>query len=184
MIASLFRRFVTAVSIAPYSLLALAELVLTQTVEHTIPRRSLGYVGPNGHIAPDVSFRFSRNIELGPRVTIGPGCRIWASPNAKIIMGAHAMLGPNVTIVTANHTFNDRETAVGAQAQREVDVHVGEDVWIAANAMILSGVRVGDGAIVAAGAIVTKDVEAFSIVAGVPARPIGTRGDNGSRVAE
>ncbi len=175
MIATFLRRVLKAASIAPYSLVALAELILTQTVEHTIPRRSLRHVGPGVYIPPDVSFRFPNNIEFAAHVTLGPGDRIWASPNARIIMRAHAMLGPNVSIITANHTFDARDTAVRVQPQSERDVHIGEDVWIGANAVILPGVTIGNGAIVAAGAVVNRDVDAFTVVGGVPARVIGTR---------
>ena len=180
-IPRLLRRVLRAASIAPYSLFALAELVLTQTIEHTIPRRTLGQVGKNSYIAPDVSFRFPKNIRLGDRVTIGTGCRIWASENGSILMRAHVMLGPNVTILTANHRFDDRQTTVHEQVQHEGDVDIGEDVWMAANVVILPGVTIGNGAIIAAGAVVTKNVDPFSIVGGVPARPIGIRGENGSR---
>jgi acetyltransferase-like isoleucine patch superfamily enzyme len=176
MTRSLLRRFRTAAAIAPYSVRALAELILTQTVEHTIPRRSLGRVGPRVYIPRDVSFRFPKNIEFGPDVTLGPGDRIWASANAHVIISAHALLGPNVVVITANHTFGARDAPVGAQPQCERDVHIGEDVWVGANAVILPGVTIGSGAIVAAGAVVTADVDAFAIVGGVPARVIGTRG--------
>lgn len=175
MIGRLLPRVRKALRIAPYSLLALAELILTQTLEHTIPRRSLRAVGCEVYIAPNVSFRFPKNIELGDRVGLGPGCRIWASPNARIIMRAHAMLGPDVTIVTANHNYSDRFTPVSVQDAREFDVDIGEDVWIGAKAVVLPGVTIGSGAIVAAGAVVNRNVEPFSIVGGVPARVIGTR---------
>lgn len=176
MIHTLLRRVRTAVRLAPYSVRALAELILTQTVEHTIPRRSLGHVGPRVYIPPDVSFRFPKNIELAPDVVLGPGDRIWASESARIVIRAHAMFGPNVIVITANHTFDSRNTFVGAQPQREQDVCIGEDVWIGANAVILPGVTIGNGAVVAAGAVVNMDVEPFSVVGGVPARVIGTRG--------
>lgn len=176
MMPLLLRRFRKAAAIAPYSVRALAELILTQTVEHTIPRQSLGRVGSRVHIPPDVSFRFPKNIEFGPDVTLGPGDRIWASPNARVIICSHALLGPNVVVITANHTFDARDTPVGTQPQRERDVYIGDDVWVGANAVILPGVTIGNGAIVAAGAVVNVDVDAFAIVGGVPARVIGTRG--------
>lgn len=178
MLRTLLRRLLRAAWVAPHVLRAFADVILTQTVEHTIPRRSLRIVGPRTYIPPDVSFRFSENIELGSGISLGPGDRLWASPSARIIIGDHAMLGPDVTILTANHTFDDRDTLIFDQPERERDVNVGSDVWIGTNAVILPGVTIGKGAVVAAGAVVNTDVNAFTIVGGVPARQIGTRGSS------
>ena len=89
------------------------------------------------------------------------------------------MLGPDVTILTANHSFDRRDVSVFDQPEQERDVHVGVDAWIGANCVILPGVTIGDGAVVAAGAVVNADVEAFAVVGGVPARRLGTRGSTG-----
>jgi maltose O-acetyltransferase len=176
MMRRLLHRFRIAASIAPHALRALGELIMTQAIEHTIPRRALGRVGPRVYIPRNVSLRFAENIELVSDIALGSGDRLWASENARITVGAHALLGPNVTIITANHRFDAREEFVTQQPQRERDVRVGEDVWIGANAVILPGVTIGNGAIVAAGAVVNRDVEPFAVVGGVPARPIGMRG--------
>jgi acetyltransferase-like isoleucine patch superfamily enzyme len=98
---------------------------------------------------------------------------------ARITIGSHTMLGPNVTILTANHGFEARDVLVRDHPENERDVCIGEDAWIGANAVILPGVTIGKGAVVAAGAVVTADVEPFSVVGGVPARIIGTRGSAG-----
>lgn len=149
---------------------------MTQAIEHTIPRRSLGRVGPRVYIPRNVSFRFPKNIELGSDIALGPGDYLWASENARISVGTRALFGPNVTIITANHGFDAREEFVQLQPQHERDVRVGDDVWIGANAVILPGVTIGNGAVIAAGAVVNRDVEPFAIVGGVPARVLGTRG--------
>lgn len=67
---------------------------------------------------------------------------------------------------------------IAGQSRTRGDVHIGNDVWIGAEAMILSGVTIGDGAIIAARAVVTRDVPAYAIVAGVPARKVGQRFDD------
>jgi galactoside O-acetyltransferase len=64
---------------------------------------------------------------------------------------------------------------MAAQGCESAPVVIEDDVWLGANAVVLPGIRIGKGAIVGAGAVVTHDVEAMSIVAGVPARPIGKR---------
>lgn len=170
-----------AAAIAPCALRAVVELIVTQAIEHTIPRRRLGRVGPRVYIPRNVSFRFPENIELVSDLAIGPGARLWASARARISIGAHTLFGPNVTILTANHGFDARDELVERQPQCERDVRIGEDVWIGANAVILPGVTIGYGAIVGAGAVVNRDVEPFSIVGGVPARVIGTRGGEGAQ---
>lgn len=171
----LLRRVRIAASVAPYALLALGELVVTQALEHTIPRRRLGRVGPRVRIPRTVWFQYPHNIVLGSDITLGTGDRLWASANASITIGAHALFGPNVTIITANHGYGARDVPIKAQAQREQDVRIGDDVWLGANAIVLPGVTVGDGAIVAAGAVVTRDVAPLTIVGGVPAHEIGAR---------
>ena len=175
-IRSVLHRFRIAMSIAPYALRALGELIVTQAIEHTIPRRALGRVGPRVYLPRNVSLRFPENIELLSDIALGTGDALWASANARITIGAHTLVGPNVTIITANHGFAAREEHIADQPQRERDVRIGEDVWIGANAVILPGVTIGDGAVVAAGAVVREDVSPFTIVGGVPARAIGLRG--------
>jgi acetyltransferase-like isoleucine patch superfamily enzyme len=86
------------------------------------------------------------------------------------------MLGPGVKVTGNDHVFRKPGTATifaGRPAFRGTDI--GRDVWIGSNAVVMCGVTIGDGAIVAAGAIVTKDVEPLVIVAGVPAKVIGRR---------
>lgn len=80
------------------------------------------------------------------------------------------MFGPNVTIATAEHPIS--RGLRKAQLQYNKPVHIGNNVWIGAGATVLAGVTIGDGAVVGAGALVNRDVEAETVVAGVPARPI------------
>ena len=79
-------------------------------------------------------------------------------------------ISPEVYIVSMEHDPNDPHFAT-----RGSEVVIDDHVWIGARAMILPGVHIGEGAVVGACTVVTKDVEPYQIVAGVPARPIGTR---------
>lgn len=96
--------------------------------------------------------------------------------NHLIVIGDDNMFGPGVYVTDTNHGIRSggriRDTPIEAAA-----VQIGSDCWIGARAIVLSGVQVGDHAVIGAGAVVTKSVEAWAIVAGVPAVRIGTRGE-------
>ena len=122
------------------------------------------------------------NIESGaafsPKVTLGDYSGIGI--NAKIYgtchIGRYVMMGTDVTIITRNHRFDRTDIPMMEQGfEEERPVYIGNDVWIGDRALILPGVHIGDGSIIAAGAVVTKDVSPYSIVAGVPARKIRDR---------
>ena len=87
----------------------------------------------------------------------------------------NVMMGPEVTILTHTHNIERTDIPMGRQGMRMAKVVIGNDVWIGMRVVIMPGVRVGDGAVVGAGAIVTKDVPAFAIVGGVPAKVIKYR---------
>lgn len=132
-------------------------------------------VGSRVEIEHNVFFKI---VDDGARLAIGDSTFIGTGTEldvfASLTIGAHTLIAPNVFIT--DHTHN---TGAGLrldqQGSRSGAVTIGDDVWIGARAVILSGVTIGDGAIVGAGAVVTKDVPSQSIVAGVPARPIGSR---------
>jgi acetyltransferase-like isoleucine patch superfamily enzyme len=116
-------------------------------------------------------------VAFGDRVYIGPKCTLYG--DGGITIGDDAQLGPHVVVVAANHIFGDVTKIVLDQGIERLGITIGRDVWIGANATILDGTAIGDQAVIAAGAVVTEDVSARAIVAGVPARPIGERGATG-----
>ena len=79
------------------------------------------------------------------------------------------MIGPWVVIYSQNHNYTDLNSNIITQGYNTKSVNIGNNVWIAANAIILPGVTIGEGAIVAAGSVVTNDVASFAIVGGNPA---------------
>jgi len=105
---------------------------------------------------------------IGERTIINRGCCIDVRSGLKI--GSDVSVSPEVAILTTQHDLNDPEFALQGRA-----VVIEDHVWIGMRATVLPGVRVGRGAVIAAGAVVTKDVAALEIVAGVPARPVGRR---------
>ena len=116
-------------------------------------------------------------------ISIGDHCHIGRmaclqSAHGKIRIGNHVLFGPYVSIHGGNHIYDKigvYMTDVKKEPNTDGEVVIEDDVWVGANAIILKGVKIGEGAIVSAGAIVTKDVEPYSIVAGVPAKKIKMR---------
>ena len=91
-------------------------------------------------------------------------------------IGNKTRIASHTVIVAADHKFSDPDRPILEQGQICRGIDIGSDVWIGAGVRILDGVTIGDGAVLAAGCVVTKSVAALSIVAGVPARPVGVRG--------
>ena len=92
-------------------------------------------------------------------------------------IGNHVLIGPRVLIYSRNHEYKDCTIYISEQGAVAAKVVIEDDVWLCAGAIILPGVRVAKGTVVAAGAVVTKDTEPYSIVAGVPAVKIGERNE-------
>ena len=89
-----------------------------------------------------------------------------------VIIGSHVNLAQGITITALNHNFEDSEKRIDEQGVSTSAVVIEDDIWIGANAVILPGVTIGHHSVVAAGAVVTKDVPPHSLVAGVPAKVI------------
>ena len=109
-----------------------------------------------------------KNIHIGKRVFINMGCKF--QDQGGIYIGDDTLIGHNVVLATLNHALSPRKRADMIPAP----IRIGSKVWIGAGAIVLPGVTIGDGAIVAAGAVVTKDVPENTIVGGVPAKPMRT----------
>ena len=111
-------------------------------------------------------------IEIGERTTIGFHTFIYSSQ--KIIIGSDCMIAPFVYLVDSNHS-SKRSDLMNLQPNVTSPIIIENDVWLGANSTILSGVTIKQGAIVASGSIVNRDIEAYEIYAGSPAKKIGER---------
>ena len=89
-----------------------------------------------------------------------------------VTIGSHVNLAQGITVTALNHNFSETDKRIDEQGVSTTPVTIEDDVWIGANAVILPGVTIGTHSVVAAGAIVTKDVPSHSLVAGVPAKVI------------
>lgn len=90
--------------------------------------------------------------------------------DGEVFIGDHVMLAPNVTITSTGHPVWPEYRRKGAQFS--LPVHIGNDVWIGSNVVILPGVTIGDGSVIGAGSVVTKDIPAHTVAMGVPCRPV------------
>lgn len=117
-------------------------------------------------VFPPLYADFGKNIHLGENVFINDCCHF--QDHGGITLGDGCQIGHGVVFATLNHGLapEDRQTTYPAP------IVLGRNVWVGANATILQGVTIGDNAVVAAGAVVTKDVAANTVVGGVPARLI------------
>ncbi|MGT2715838.1 DapH/DapD/GlmU-related protein [Streptococcus respiraculi] len=121
-------------------------------------------IGANFTLFPPFSTDCGRNIVIGNNVFINAGCKF--QDQGGITIGDRTLVGHNVVIATLNHSFEVAKRGNLVPAA----VSIGQDVWIGANATICPGVKIGDGAVIAAGAVVTKDVAPGTVVGGVPAK--------------
>jgi acetyltransferase-like isoleucine patch superfamily enzyme len=132
-------------------------------------------LGENVVIMEGTKILYFENIKIGDYCSLNEQCYLHGKGN--ITIGSWVRIGWNVSLITIKHRFSDRTTKIKKQGISISPIVIGDDVWIGANAIILEGVTIGTGAVIAAGAVVTKEVPEYAIVAGVPAKIIGWRGN-------
>ena len=108
------------------------------------------------------------DVVIGDYTRIGIHCTVIGP----VSIGSHVNLAQGIVVTALNHNYDDSTLRIDQQGVSTKPVVIGDDVWIGANAVILPGVTIGRHVVVAAGAVVTKDVPEYSIVAGVPAKVI------------
>lgn len=142
----------------------------------------------NGGIELGSNVSFGRNTiiectgvirKLGEKLIIEDGVGIAANAfiavRGTVKIGKDTIIGPNFKLHSENHNFSDIDTPIRLQGATRIGVEIGEDCWIGSNVTILDGVKLGKGCIVAAGAVVNKSFEDYSIIGGVPAHIIKYR---------
>lgn len=117
-------------------------------------------------------------ISMGNNVFIGRNSSVTTSRSGKspIVIGNDVMLAERVQVIGGNHAFDRTDIPINKQGEgKQGAIIIEDDVWVGASAIILTGITIGKGSVIAAGAIVTKDIAPYSIVAGNPAKLIGSR---------
>ena len=113
------------------------------------------------------------SLKIGNNVGINHYCFIGVRGN--ITIGDNVIFGPRVSIFSENHNFERLDIPIKKQGVTKENTIIGNDVWVGANVSIMPGVKIGNGCVIAAGSVVTKNIPDFSVVAGVPAKIIKNR---------
>ena len=114
-------------------------------------------------------------IFVGSGTSFNANVHINASVGGTIQIGDSCLIGPNVVMRTAGHRFDNPRIPIRQQGHIALDINIGNDVWIGAGAIVLGGVSIVIGAVIGAGAVVTKDIASMDVAVGIPARMIRSR---------
>ena len=162
------------------SLYSLPSKIWNKKVWIPYLKTTFGQCGENVDIPKDISIQGNHNLFIGEDVSFGEKMVIMCT-KARISIGSHVMFGPGVFMISGNHRIDIPDRYIKSITDEEKlpendqPIVLEGDNWIGARAVLLKGITVGMGAVVAAGAVVTRDVPPYSIVAGVPARVIKYR---------
>jgi len=171
-----------------------SSCLIEEDVRFHVPKRiSLGsrvFIGQYSYLDGQTSFlRLGNDVHLARFCTLRAGergitvhdgaginTRSFVDGNGGVEIGPNCLLSPGVQVLSGNHVIDDPDVPIRFQGTAYGKVTIGKDCWLGTNVIILPGVTVGRGAVVGAGAVVTKSIPEFSIALGVPAKVVGHRG--------
>ena len=137
-----------------------------QELRRRILEELLGKCGEGILIVPGFRCQYGENIFLEDHVTINFNCTLM--DNTTIRIGHHTLIGPNCSFYTVNHALDPEERAQGFCM--DAPIHIGSRVWLGGDVVVMAGVHIGDGSVIGAGSVVTKDIPAGVIAVGNPCR--------------
>jgi len=140
----------------------------SRRIRKTVFRLFGGKIGRNSYFFRCCSFEWAARITIGKNCSIGGNCVL--DGRGEIVIGDNVNISSFTQFITGSHELNDLNFI-----DIYKPIYIGNRVWIGTRSLILPGVRIGEGAVVAAGAVVTKDVDPFTVVGGVPAKYIKER---------
>ncbi|MEW6983291.1 DapH/DapD/GlmU-related protein [Colwelliaceae bacterium 6471] len=145
---------------------------LCRAIRESVTKHIFKNTGNSFNINKGAYFGTGINLSIGNNSSIGKDCQLAND----VTIGNDVMMAPEVAIFSVSHETGDTSIPMRLQGNKASNpVTIGNDVWIGQRAMIMPGVNIGNGVIIAAGAIVTKDVPDFSVVGGNPAKVIKQR---------
>ncbi len=131
-------------------------------------------IGDDVHISRDtIILAGAGEIIINERVSIGARSFIYGGGDVEI--GSDSLIADHVRIIAGNHKYEDASKLIRLQGAFEKKTTIGRDVWLGSSVAVLGGITIGDGAVVGAGGVVTKDVPSYGIAVGIPAKVIGKR---------
>lgn len=150
---------------------------IVRGIIHKRNSKKFGYVGKNVKLPMKIAnFDYPENIILKDYSSLGKDVVLQATPMSKIILGKGSIIAPRCKVIASNHNYNINLKALPFDNVNYVDdIIIGDGVWIGESCIVLCGIKIGNGAIIGAGSVVTKDVPEGAIVAGNPARLIKMR---------
>lgn len=165
-------------SVLNFSLFKVSLRLCLYYIVNYVVGRNKARIGKNTNIHPTVIIREGQNVEIGDNCYFNHNTiMIGGHSNGKLIIGNYVQTGPNVGFFVANHHYADPTKPIKSQGYDEDDIIVEDDVWIGANSIVTSGVKIGKGSVIGANSVVTKDIPPFSVAAGCPVKVIKRRGD-------
>src|SRR5438093_975493 len=125
------------------------------------------FIYPGARMTHTYGIRCGRNLHLNSGAFL--------DGRGGLTLGTNVLIGPNAVVLSSQHHWTDASLPIILQGHRLAPVTIGDDVWIGGNVVITPGITIATGTVVGAGAVGTTDTAPYTIVAGVPARPIGER---------
>lgn len=125
---------------------------------------------------------YSGSIEIGSDVFIGPLSVVYG--HGGVVIGNNTLVASRCSILSSNHDVGQIGDIIRELGDIVAPTVIGSNCWLGTDVSVLAGVRIGDGAVVGAGSVVTRDVEPNTIVYGIPARAMGRRGDSSRRISQ
>ena len=156
--------------------LSLGESKIVYGLRYILYRRIMGNIGKKVIFAPFLTFKSPEKINIGTNVSIHHNC--YFEGVGGIDIGSNVMIAHQVSILSNSHITDSINMPIKEQGVRVNKVTIDDNVWIGAKVTILDGVKIGEGAVLAANSVVNKDVDKFTVVGGVPARLIKKRTDD------
>jgi len=152
-----------------------------------IVREFIGEIGEKYYFQGPIQFNYGYHTFIGKNFFANFNTTVM--DDGKIYIGDNVMLGPNVSLMATTHPliaeeriamkYNDGHVSVSEYAE---EIHIGNNVWIACNVVVCSGVHIGDNAVIGAGSVVTKDIPSNYLACGVPCKPVRLITNNDSKL--